>query len=132
VQQRVDDRRGVEHGVGDDFAPGKGVADAAVERVGPVLVEAEDVRGVLDAGQLAEPPGDARADQDERQPGHDLAIRAVGEQRERDRAGGDEENPDPDRPVRQAVARLVFGAKDTIGGKFNPLGVSVTEFVRRW
>ena len=46
----------VEHGV-----PGEGVADAAVEGVGLVLVKAEDIGTGFRAGQLTVEAGDAGA-----------------------------------------------------------------------
>ena len=51
-----------------DFAPGKRVADAAVQRVRPILGEADDVRLRLDARQRAAQAGDAGADQHRAEP----------------------------------------------------------------
>ena len=68
------EQREAQHGV-----PRKGVADAAVERVRFVLVEAQDVGRGLGAGKAAAEGGDAGADQDQRQPGEIAAAEAVGE-----------------------------------------------------
>ena len=51
------EQRKVERGV-----PGEGVADAAVEGIRPILVEAQNVGAGLGAGQLSAQAGDAGAD----------------------------------------------------------------------
>ena len=64
---RVEQPAGVQHRERDDLAPRGGVADAAIERVGAILGEANDVRRRLAAGQLAEQSGDPGAEQHDRQ-----------------------------------------------------------------
>jgi hypothetical protein len=97
----------VEEGEGEDCAPGEGVADATVEGVGLVLVEAEDVGARFGAGEAAAQGGYAGADEDGDEPGEVAASEAVGEEREGQRAGGEEEDPDPDGPVGEAVESSV-------------------------
>ena len=97
----------VQHRERDDRAPRERVADAPIERVRLVLGEADDVRRGLDARQLPEQARDAGAGEHDAQPRRHAPVEAVREQIERERPGRDEEGPDPDRPVVQAIADLV-------------------------
>ena len=69
-----------------DLAPGERVADAAIQRIRPILGEADDVRPRLDAGQRAAQPGDSGADQHRTEPQRHPRIEAALEQIERQRA----------------------------------------------
>ena len=115
-----------------DFAPRERVADAPVERVRPIFGEPDDVRPRLDARQPSAQPRDARPDHHRPEPQRHARIEAALEQIERERAGGDEEHPDPDRPVREAVGDLVALADRTILGELDARGVAEGAFVRRW
>ena len=53
----------VEESEAEDGVPGEGVADAAVERVGLVFVEAKDVGAGFGAGEAAAEGGDAGGDE---------------------------------------------------------------------
>ena len=55
----------VEQGEAEDGVPGEGVADAAVERVGLVFVEAQDVGTGFGAGKASAEGGDAGGDEDD-------------------------------------------------------------------
>ena len=112
-----DDEAGdVQHGEGDHLAPGERVADAAVERVRPILGEADDVGLRLHAGQPAAQPGDAGADEDGAEPERHPRVEAALEQVEGERTGRDEEHEDPDRPVIEPVIELVALADFPLGG----------------
>ena len=51
----------IEDGEADQIAPGNGVADASIKRIGFVFGEPEDVWLRLDAGKLSEQTGDSRS-----------------------------------------------------------------------
>ena len=104
---RVEQPAGIEHRKGDHFAPRRRVADAPIQRVRTIFGEADDVRRRLAAGQLAEEPGDASAEQHHAEPCQETRVEAALEQIERQRSGRDEEDEDPDRPVVDAVIQLV-------------------------
>ena len=115
----------------DDRAPCEGVADAAIKRVRLVLGEADDVRRRLYAGQL---PGDARdagANEHDAEPRRHAAVEAVREQIEGERPGRNEEGPDPDRPVIQAIADLVPFPDLPIGRPLHQARVPHLLVVRR-
>src|SRR5579864_369809 len=94
----------IERRKNSDRAPGEGVADAPVERVGLVFGEAQDVGFRLNAGKFTAQSGNTGTGQYDPEPRGHAPVEAVLEQIERQRAGRDEEYPDPDRPVREAVA----------------------------
>ena len=100
----------VEEGEAEDGVPGEGVADAAVEGVGLVFVEAKDVGAGFGAGKAAAESGDAGGDENEGEPEEVGGMKAAGEEAEGERAGGEEENPDPDGPVGGAVEGRVAAA----------------------
>ena len=107
----------VERGEADGGVPGEGIADAAIERVGLVLVKAQDVGLGFDAGQAAAQAGDACTHQHHREPEQMADVRASGEERERKRAGREEEDGNPQRPVREAVEALVARADLALVGE---------------
>ena len=129
-----DDQPGdVQHGKRDHLAPGERVADAAIDRVGTILGEADDVGLRLDAGKAAAQarrcpvPTSTAASQS--------AIRVskpLREEIERQRPGRDEEHPNPDRPVRQPVADFVPFPDAPIARQLDSLGVTVLALVGRW
>ena len=98
---------GVEQREGHHFAPGGGVADAPVQRVRPVLGEADDVGRRLASGQAAAQPGNAGPQQDEPKPHRHAAVEAVREEVEGERPRRDEEDENPDRPVIETVVELI-------------------------
>ena len=67
-----------------------------------------------------------------RQPEGHPRVETVLEQIERERTGGDEKHPDPDRPVRQPVADLVPFPDAPVVCQLDALGVTVLTLVRRW
>jgi len=109
----------VEQGEVEGGVPGEGVADAAVEGIGAVLVEAKDVGSGLSAGQLAAQAGDAGSDEDDGHPGPVGPVKAAGEEGECEGAGGEEEDPDPDGPVTEAVDGGVAFAELALPGIFH-------------
>ena len=125
----VGEAGGVQHRKGDHLAPRQRVAHPAVQRVGPILGEAEDVRGGLDAWQLAAQPRDAGAGEHDRQPARHSPIESALEQVEGQRPRRDEEDPDPDRPVREPVGDLVAGAEASVRRQLDPAGVAEGAFV---
>jgi hypothetical protein len=109
----------VEAGKGDYGTPGKGVANATIEGIWAVLVEAEDVRAGLGAGQFAAQAGNTGADEHRRQPKAVPAVESVSEEREGQRTGGEKEDPYPDGPVSQPVTRGIPLADLAFLGKFH-------------
>ena len=89
------------------FRSRRRVTDAAVQRVGTILGEPDDVRRRLAAGQLAEQAGDRGSDDYDSKPSHQSPIEAMLEQVERERAGRNEKHEDPDWPVVESVVELV-------------------------
>ncbi len=122
----------VEQGEVEHRVPGKGVANLAVERVGLVLVEAEDIGPRLDAGHLPAQPGDAGADQHGRKPCGVSPTKTVGEETECQGAGCEKENPDPDRPVRRPVDARVACADLPGFGVFHLAAVSHVRSFAEW
>jgi hypothetical protein len=104
----------VEQGEGNGDGPGEGVADAAVDGVGAVLGETEDIGGGFDAGEFPEEAGEAGSDEDDAEPGGHAGVKAAGEEVEGQRAGSDEEDEDPDGPVEEAVVELISGAESAV------------------
>ena len=106
------------------------VADAAVERVRAILGEADDVGPRLDARQLAQAarrcPVPSRTT---RHPRRHPGVEPLLEQREGHRAGGDEEDEDPDRPVVQPIADLVALADLAVRRQLDAARVAVGLFV---
>ena len=100
----------------DHLAPGERVADAAVERIRPILGEPDDVRLGLHAGQAAAQAGDAGAEHHDAEPQRHPPVEAALEQIERQRTWRDEEHEDPDRPVIEPVIELVALADLPLGG----------------
>lgn len=119
-----DDEAGeVEEREAKDGVPGEGVADAAVEGVGLVLVEAEDVGCGFGAGEFSAICGYACADEDQQEPGQVAASEAVGEEREGKRAGSEEEDPYPEGPVCRPIEACVALADFAGVGVFQLAGV---------
>ena len=113
-----DDKPGqVEEGKAQDGVPGKGVADAAVERVGLVFVEAQYVGAGFCAGKASAEGGDAGSNQDDSEPDKIARVHAVREKAEGERAGGEEEDPDPDGPVGCTVEARVAAANLALVGQ---------------
>ncbi len=107
----------VEESKAEDGVPGEGVADAAVEGVGLVFVEAEDVGTGLGAGKASAKGGDAGCDENEREPDEIAAVHAVSEEAEGEGAGSQEEDPYPNGPVGCAVEGRVASAKLALTGE---------------
>ena len=91
----------------------RGVADAAIERVGSIFGEADDVRRGLAARQLAKETGDACPDQNDAEPRQQARVESALEQIECERAGRDEEDENPDRPVIDAVIMTCCGRESS-------------------
>src|SRR6266446_10117048 len=91
----------------DDLAPRKRVADASVERIGPVFGEPDDVRLWLDAWQAPAQAGESRSDHDGAEPQGHTRVESPFEQIEGERPRRDEEHEDPDRPVIESIVELV-------------------------
>ena len=108
----------VHEGEVDCGVPGEGVADAPVKRVGFVLVEAQDIGAELAARQLGAVAGDAGTDQHQGQPDSVGEREPVREEREDQRAGGEEEDGNPKRPVGEPVTGGISLANLTFVGKF--------------
>ncbi len=115
---RRDEPGEIQDEVRDGRTPREGVADAAIERVGPVFGETDDVRGGFAAGQFAAQPGEAGGDHHYQQPPFHVAVEAVGEQLERKRAGDKEKDENPDGPVVEAVIGFVARADFAFAGVF--------------
>src|SRR6266513_1256120 len=96
----------------------------------PVMFKSAKAITWLDAGQSAAQPGDPGADEDRPEPERHARVEAAIEEIEGERAWRDEEDPDPDRPVRDAIADLVVFADRTIACELDPLGVAERAFVR--
>jgi hypothetical protein len=75
--------------------------------MGPVLVEAEDVRAGLSAGKLTVAGGDAGTDHDNGEPKGVPGMESLGKERKREGAGRKKEDPDPEWPVTEPVDRGV-------------------------
>ena len=103
----IDQPGDVQHRKSNDLAPRERVAHAAIERVGPIFREPNDVGRGSTPGSRPRQAGDSGADQHGAEPQRHPAIETAFEQIEGQRPGRDEEHPDPDRPVREAVADLV-------------------------
>ncbi len=116
-----DDRDGeaseVEQGEAEDGVPGEGVADAAVEGVGLVFVEAKDVGAGFGSRKAAAEGGDAGGDEHEAEPDEVAAVETAGEEAEREWAGGEEEDPDPDGPVGSSVEARIAAANLALAGE---------------
>src|SRR4029078_1777657 len=82
-----------------------------------------DVGTGLHAGEVAAQTGYTGGDQHHAEPDRDVGIETVGEELEGERTRSKEENPDPDRPVSQAVGDLVAGAK--FSGRQAPYSVVI-------
>ena len=121
----------VQHGEGDDLAPGQRVADAAVERVRTIFSKSDDVGTGLDAGQAAKQAGNAGTDENGQQPQRHPPVEPVREQVECQRPGRDEEHEDPDRPVRQSVIDLVPFPDAAVCRELDTLRVTVPALVGR-
>src|SRR5262245_45511030 len=83
------------------------LTDAPIQRVWPILGEANDVRLRFDAGQPSAQASDGRADEDRAEPRRHPSIEPALEQIEGQRTWRDEEHEDPDRPVVETVVKLV-------------------------
>ena len=94
----------VEQGEVQQCIPCEGVADAPIAWVGAVLGEAQDVGRGLGAGKLAEERGDASEDHHDAEPDPVACAASPVEKAEGERAGREEENPDPDWPVSGPIA----------------------------
>ena len=92
---------------GEQRAPCEGVTDASIQRIRPVLIEAQNVGARLDAGQLPAQAGHACAREHSHQPCEIGPSHTASEEAKGKRAGHKEEDPDPDGPVRQAIVRFV-------------------------
>ena len=82
-----------------DGVPREGVADAPVERIGLVLVEAQNVGRRLDARQLATEAGDAGADEHRCQPRPIDPMEAPVKEAESERPGRQKKHPNPNGPM---------------------------------
>jgi hypothetical protein len=112
---RHDETGNIEDGKCHGRAPGERVTHAAIERIGFVLGESDDVRPRLHARQPASQSRQARSDEHESQPERHTAIETAGEQIKGERPGRDEEHPDPDRPVQEPIVELVPLSNPSIG-----------------
>src|ERR1700677_2882161 len=97
----VDEASQIQHGETDQVRPCDGVADASIDGIRLVLSAAEVVGSQLAPGKASAQAGDASPDQNRGQPEEGAAVEAVLEQVEGERAGGDEEDENPDGPVRE-------------------------------
>src|SRR5215470_17398565 len=104
---REDEAGDIQHGERNHFTPGECVADAAIQRIGTILREPDDVRLRLDSREPAAQSGDAGPNQHRAEPQRHPRVETVLEQVERQRPGRDEENENPDRPVVEPVIKLV-------------------------
>ncbi len=109
-RDRHDETDDIQQRERDDLTPGKRVADAPVERVGPILGEADDVRLRFDARERPAQAGDGRADQHRAQPQRHARVEAPFEQIEGERTRRDKKHENPDRPVIEPVIELVVFA----------------------
>ena len=96
------------------------VTDAAIERVGAIFGETNDVGSRLAAGQLPKQACDAGANQNNAQPRQQALVETALEQIEGERARRDEEHENPDRPVIEAVMQLVANADLPLGIELDP------------
>ena len=103
----------------DGGVPGEGVADAAVEGIGAVFVEAKDVGLGLRTWQLTEEPGNAGADHDDSEPECVPGVKSLGKEGEGEGARGEKEDPNPQRPVAEAVDRGIVIAELSLVRIFN-------------
>src|SRR5690606_28308334 len=108
---------------GHDLAPCGRVADAAIERVGPILGGADYVKRRLAAGELAPEAGNARPQQHHAQPGDEPRVEDALEEIEGEGPRRDEEYEDPDRPVVEAVIELVAAPQNALGVELDVQGV---------
>ncbi len=106
----------VQHGERDHFAPRERVADAPIQRIRPILGEANDVRLGFDARQAAAETGNAGPQQDGAEPECHAGVEPALEQIEGERAWRDEEDKNPDRPVIEPVVELVVLADSPLRG----------------
>jgi len=112
-----EDASQVEEGKVECGVPGEGVADAAIEGIGLVLVKADDVGAWLRAGQLAAKARDACAEEDGGEPGQIAPVKTTGKERKGEGAWGEEKDRDPNGPMAEAVDAGVALADLALVGK---------------
>ena len=117
----------IQHREGDDFSPCRRVTHAAIERVRAILGEADDVGRGSHPGRRPRRP--AMAVPTSTTPSHVMrsSIEAAFEQIEGQRAGRDEEDENPDRPVIEPVMKLVSVSDFTVGVALDIEGVCLTS-----
>ncbi len=105
----------------NDFAPRRGVAHAAIQRVWPIFREADDVGPWFAAREAASHARGRRADKNQRQPRQHTTIspKALLDEVEDQGAGGNEEDEYPDRPVQEPIIKLVAIADLTLEIEFD-------------
>ena len=125
--------REVQQGEAEDGVPGEGVADATVERVGLVFVEAKNVGVWFGAGKASAECGDAGGNHDDSEPDEIAAVHAVGEEAEGEGSRGEEEDPDPDGPVGGTVeARIAAANRSRIGELYFSAVAHRRSFAEGW